>query len=603
KPITADIVELAKMMKEARISRVEVRMEKIEVCIRESKMSHIGHAFSALARSYPENTHVLPIEQSLSVNHLSSPRPGDGKNKEPRNFANTPATKSCQIQGVRRGVAPTFMNSADAPSRGSHGSQAQAYKFQELGATQNKSTDTANFGSNSAETEFKEQNGNTDSSNDGTTIDSNSAQNESIQTEIKLQMQSRDSTNNSESSDGNSDQSMTTQTESQEQTQSADNNNGSTSESNTTQNESAQEQTQSTELLIYRWDKQELNFRKSPFYGAQSSLNRSLSYRKSWTVVASDNGMFTSPEVAKSFDTTNEEKIYNSGPKRTRTYIPREREEAEQRLIDDYFSDDETSPKYPEENFRRSHTQLAYDTAPDAFDECLQIAERFSRQCLENFIKCIYILYVEKYPRKPTSADIEKTYALHEEKHGLSGMLGSIDCMHWEWRNCPKSLHGQFKRRDHKYPTLMLEAVADKKLWIWHAYFGVPRANNNLNALYGSPLFDDELADRAPKMSICNLDMANTVNMLDYCHEKVYSDIGVKLLNAASLLLVYGSLKDLKFTLRLPHQTKDVLFTNASALSYGAGGYGSFDTTFYNGHLAGGVPSIFKLGSGCGACF
>ncbi|GJT00940.1 RNA-directed DNA polymerase, eukaryota [Tanacetum coccineum] len=30
-----------------------------------------------------------------------------------------------------------------------------------------------------------------------------------------------------------------------------------------------------------------------------------------------------------------------SGPKRRRTYIPREREEAEQRLIDDYFSDDE----------------------------------------------------------------------------------------------------------------------------------------------------------------------------------------------------------------------------------------------------------------------
>ncbi|GJV95125.1 ALP1-like protein isoform X1 [Tanacetum coccineum] len=78
-------------------------------------------------------------------------------------------------------------------------------------------------------------------------------------------------------------------------------------------------------------------------------------------------------------------------------------------------------------------------------------------------------------------------------------MLGSIDCMHWEWRNCPKALHGQFKRRDHKYPTLMLEAVADQRLWIWHAFFGVPGANNDLNVLYGSPLFDDELADTAPE--------------------------------------------------------------------------------------------------------
>ncbi|GKD54353.1 zinc finger, CCHC-type containing protein [Tanacetum coccineum] len=41
----------------------------------------------------------------------------------------------------------------------------------------------------------------------------------------------------------------------------------------------------------------------------------------------------------------------------------------------------------------------------------------------------------------------------------------------------------------------MLEVVADQRLWIWHAYFGVPGANNDLNVLYGSPLFDDELAD------------------------------------------------------------------------------------------------------------
>ncbi|GKB52411.1 RNA-directed DNA polymerase, eukaryota, reverse transcriptase zinc-binding domain protein [Tanacetum coccineum] len=43
----------------------------------------------------------------------------------------------------------------------------------------------------------------------------------------------------------------------------------------------------------------------------------------------------------------------------------------------------------------------------------------------------------------------------------------------------------------------MLEAVADQQLWFWHAYFGVPEANNDLNVLYGSPLFDDLLADKA----------------------------------------------------------------------------------------------------------
>ncbi|GJS37065.1 hypothetical protein Tco_0535447 [Tanacetum coccineum] len=172
-----------------------------------------------------------------------------------------------------------------------------------------------------------------------------------------------------------------------------------------------------------------------------------------------------------------------SGIERTCAYIPREREEAEQRLLDDYFGDDETPPKYPEENFRRKYRmsstlfakmvnditsydaqplpeyfrffrqrydatgrasissilkctsairQLAYGTSPDAFDEYLQIAERCSRECLDNFTKCIYILYLEEYLRRPSLEDIEKTYALHEKKHRLLEMLGSIDCMHWD---------------------------------------------------------------------------------------------------------------------------------------------------------------------------
>ncbi|GJX46113.1 putative nuclease HARBI1 isoform X2 [Tanacetum coccineum] len=107
---------------------------------------------------------------------------------------------------------------------------------------------------------------------------------------------------------------------------------------------------------------------------------------------------------------------------------------------------------------------MAYGTSPDAFDEYLQIAECTSRECLDHFTKCIHVLYYDKFLRRPTVTDIQKTYELHEEKHGLPGMLRSIDCMHWDWKNCPKSLHGQFKRSINKYPTLMLEAVADQKL-------------------------------------------------------------------------------------------------------------------------------------------
>ncbi|GJZ21538.1 ALP1-like protein isoform X1 [Tanacetum coccineum] len=44
----------------------------------------------------------------------------------------------------------------------------------------------------------------------------------------------------------------------------------------------------------------------------------------------------------------------------------------------------------------------------------------------------------------------------------------------------------------------MLEAVASHDLWIWHAVFGVAGANNDINVLDNSPLFDDLLDDKAP---------------------------------------------------------------------------------------------------------
>ncbi|GKB46414.1 ALP1-like protein isoform X1 [Tanacetum coccineum] len=77
-------------------------------------------------------------------------------------------------------------------------------------------------------------------------------------------------------------------------------------------------------------------------------------------------------------------------------------------------------------------------------------------------------------------------------------MLGSIDCMHWEWRKCHVAWQRQYGRGDKKYPTIMLEAVASQDLWIWHAFFGMAGANNDINVLDNSPLFDDLLNDTAP---------------------------------------------------------------------------------------------------------
>ncbi|XP_071712715.1 uncharacterized protein [Rutidosis leptorrhynchoides] len=66
--------------------------------------------------------------------------------------------------------------------------------------------------------------------------------------------------------------------------------------------------------------------------------------------------------------------------------------------------------------------------------------------------------------RSPNAYDVQRLYSKHEEKDGFKGMLGSIDCMHWEWKNCPVALKEQYTRGDHKKPTIMLEAVASVTL-------------------------------------------------------------------------------------------------------------------------------------------
>ncbi|CAL0329352.1 unnamed protein product [Lupinus luteus] len=54
---------------------------------------------------------------------------------------------------------------------------------------------------------------------------------------------------------------------------------------------------------------------------------------------------------------------------------------------------------------------------------------------------------------------------------------------------------------------------------------------------------------------------------------------------------------------RCVHQTKAAYFSKESSLASGACGYGSLALDITNGQIAGAVPSLFKNGAGCGACF
>jgi hypothetical protein len=84
----------------------------------------------------------------------------------------------------------------------------------------------------------------------------------------------------------------------------------------------------------------------------------------------------------------------------------------------------------------------------------------FIGECLDHFCQAIIQLYGREFLCRPTSHAIARLYEFHEDKHHIPGMLGSIDCTHFPWRNCPRHLKGQYKRGDYQYPTIMLESVA-----------------------------------------------------------------------------------------------------------------------------------------------
>ncbi|XP_022545844.2 uncharacterized protein LOC106355163 [Brassica napus] len=177
---------------------------------------------------------------------------------------------------------------------------------------------------------------------------------------------------------------------------------------------------------------------------------------------------------------------------RKRAYVERNREEGHTRLWNDYFSENPTFPphlfrrrfrmnkdvfmrivdrlseNYPFFQQRRDAVgrlglsplqkctaalrMLAYGCAADAVDEYLRFGESTALSCLTNFTEGVINLFGEEYMRRPTPEDLQRLLDIGEIR-GFPGMIGSIDC------------------------TL-----------------------NDINVLDRSPVFDDILQGRAPRV-------------------------------------------------------------------------------------------------------
>ncbi|XP_038699267.1 uncharacterized protein LOC119996635 [Tripterygium wilfordii] len=190
-----------------------------------------------------------------------------------------------------------------------------------------------------------------------------------------------------------------------------------------------------------------------------------------------------------------------------RAYIDRDRKTGHENLVRDYFS---PTPTFPHRVFRRrfrmsqklflrihdavvsyddyfvqsrnaAHTEglsslqkvtaalrmLCYGVSGDMMDEYIRLAESTTNEAMKNFIAAVITIFGDKYLRSPTSNDIARLLKLYESR-GFPGMLGSIDCMHWTWKNCPSGWKGSL---------------------------------NDINVLERSPVFTNLINGRAPPVN------------------------------------------------------------------------------------------------------
>ncbi|XP_057793245.1 uncharacterized protein LOC131009855 [Salvia miltiorrhiza] len=160
-----------------------------------------------------------------------------------------------------------------------------------------------------------------------------------------------------------------------------------------------------------------------------------------------------------------------------KAYIHRDREAGALRLHADYFAENSV---YPDNVFRRRFCmrralflRIVNAVASDPYFQ--QRTDALGRPGFMPLQKCTILSshYSPLRCRILEEADYQRLLAMHE--------------------NCPTAWQDAYTRGDQGEPTIILEAVASQDLWIWHAFFGTPGSNNDINVLNNSTLFNDRL--------------------------------------------------------------------------------------------------------------
>ena len=102
---------------------------------------------------------------------------------------------------------------------------------------------------------------------------------------------------------------------------------------------------------------------------------------------------------------------------------------------------------------------LAYGQSADATDEYIRLSESTVTEALHRFMNLIVTKLGPEFLRQPTRRDIERVMARMEARV-FPCCIGSVDCSHFVWKQCPKAWQGQYQYKDGKR-SIVMEIVAD----------------------------------------------------------------------------------------------------------------------------------------------
>ena len=74
---------------------------------------------------------------------------------------------------------------------------------------------------------------------------------------------------------------------------------------------------------------------------------------------------------------------------------------------------------------------LAYGACADQCDEITRMGVSTTLECMKKLCSQVYTIFGACYLRTPIVADITRLLRMANQR-GFPGMIGSIDCMHWE---------------------------------------------------------------------------------------------------------------------------------------------------------------------------